>query len=115
LGALIGNYSRYLEEINIREDKLLLYHCLLELGSPKVNVSEHIQYCYSRLLVSSCCTTKMKRLKICCLFLIVMLKRGKAEKKEVNFCVFVLHAPDCCASEPGFESGMDPEEWAAVQ
>jgi hypothetical protein len=41
LGALIGNYTRYLEEINIREDKLLLYHCLLELGSPKVNVSEH--------------------------------------------------------------------------
>jgi hypothetical protein len=46
LGALIGNYTRYLEEINIREDKLLLYHCLLELGSPKVNVSEQ-QYCVS--------------------------------------------------------------------
>jgi hypothetical protein len=42
LGALIGNYARYLEEINIREDKLLLYHCLLELGSQKVNVSEHL-------------------------------------------------------------------------
>jgi hypothetical protein len=41
LGALIGNYARYLEEINIREDKLLLYHCLLELGTQKVNVSEH--------------------------------------------------------------------------
>jgi hypothetical protein len=27
-------------KINIREDKLLLYHCLLELGLPKVNVSE---------------------------------------------------------------------------
>jgi hypothetical protein len=41
LGALIGNYARYLEEINIREDKLLLlYHYLLELGLPKVNVSE---------------------------------------------------------------------------
>jgi hypothetical protein len=40
-GTLIRNYARYLEEINIREDKLLLYHCLLELGSPKVNVSEH--------------------------------------------------------------------------
>jgi hypothetical protein len=40
LGAVIGNYARYLEEINIREDKLLLYHCLLELGLPKVSVSE---------------------------------------------------------------------------
>jgi hypothetical protein len=35
LGALIRNYARYLEEINIREDKLLLYHCLLELGTLK--------------------------------------------------------------------------------
>jgi hypothetical protein len=41
-GILIRNYARYLEEINIREDKLLLYHCLLELGSPNVNVSEHL-------------------------------------------------------------------------
>jgi hypothetical protein len=41
LGALIRNYARYLEEINIREDKLLLYHSLLELGTQKVNVSEH--------------------------------------------------------------------------
>jgi hypothetical protein len=40
IGTLIRNYARYLEEINIRVDKLLLYHCLLELGSPKVNVSE---------------------------------------------------------------------------
>jgi hypothetical protein len=48
LGALIRNYDRYLEEINIREDKLLLYHCLLELGSPNVNVSEQysvVDYC----------------------------------------------------------------------
>jgi hypothetical protein len=30
-------------KINIREDKLLLYHCLLELGLPKVSVSE--QHC----------------------------------------------------------------------
>jgi hypothetical protein len=29
------------EKINIREEKLLLYHCLLELGLPKVKVSEH--------------------------------------------------------------------------
>jgi hypothetical protein len=30
-------------KINIREDKLLLFHCLLELGLPKVNVSEQYQ------------------------------------------------------------------------
>jgi hypothetical protein len=29
-------------KLNIREDKLLLYHCLLELGLPKVNVSEQV-------------------------------------------------------------------------
>jgi hypothetical protein len=29
-------------KINIREDKLVLYHCLLELGLPKVNLSEHL-------------------------------------------------------------------------
>jgi hypothetical protein len=27
-------------KINIREEKLILYHCLLELGLPKVSVSE---------------------------------------------------------------------------
>jgi hypothetical protein len=31
----------FIGKINIREDKLLLYHCLLELGLPKVSVSEH--------------------------------------------------------------------------
>jgi hypothetical protein len=40
-GAPFGNNARYLKKINIREDKLLLYHCLLELGTQKVNVSEH--------------------------------------------------------------------------
>jgi hypothetical protein len=40
VSTFIGNYARYLEEINIREDKLLLYHCILELGTKKVNVSE---------------------------------------------------------------------------
>jgi hypothetical protein len=44
LGALIGNYARYLEEINIREDKLLFYHSLLELGTQKVNVSEQYNF-----------------------------------------------------------------------
>jgi hypothetical protein len=29
-------------KINIREDKLLFYHCLLELGTQKVNVSEQV-------------------------------------------------------------------------
>jgi hypothetical protein len=33
-------------KINIREDKLLLYHCLLELGLPKVNVSEQVSLLY---------------------------------------------------------------------
>jgi hypothetical protein len=30
----------FTRKINIREEKLLLYHCLLELGLPKVSVSE---------------------------------------------------------------------------
>jgi hypothetical protein len=40
VSTFIGNYARYLEEINIREDELLLYHCLLKLGTEKVNLSE---------------------------------------------------------------------------
>jgi hypothetical protein len=37
-------------KINIREEKLLLYHCLIELGVPKVNVSE--QYCHRKSLLT---------------------------------------------------------------
>jgi hypothetical protein len=41
-------------KINIREDKLLLYHCLLELGLPKVNVSEHLWYRHGTYLYYMC-------------------------------------------------------------
>jgi hypothetical protein len=42
-------------KINIREDKMLLNHCLLELGLPKVDVSEQVfgsvvGECIARLL-----------------------------------------------------------------